>query len=327
MSCPVCTRDGAKFKKLSVTKRNAKIENNKIGKVLGSGGTSVVYMIKNTKNRAIKIINIEHLAENKNNVQVEIANTLYLQNIPYIKDHIPHIYDVRYIMRNKGPQLAIEMDFIAGNPVYDLYSAKQNMPRNISIFIQGLKLIKELNKLGYRHRDIKADNLIYNSRTNKLTLIDFSFICNVNCSDKCIDHCSGSLGTRNFMHRNIGKYYLEADVYSLAMTIAYIMFKGLFQWDKAKTNKQNYDLRREHILKNFNETDSRYTYFKLLLKSLIIGKNGKDINLKQMMTIDLIIEKMTNLENYQDDEIIEMIAFNIKFLNKKNLSDLYLSLN
>ncbi len=149
-TCPICTEHPnleyiENLEDVKVTSLYNNIE------FLDSGGSSCVYQCKRKSDGklvVLKIIKPNYYEKHvKNLLYVEIMTQRYLQTKNFLKDHIPQIYNVRYlnadIDKQPGNKLTIEMDFISGKPLKKFINKKLSEEVIIDIFRQVLILIKE----------------------------------------------------------------------------------------------------------------------------------------------------------------------------------------
>jgi len=155
--------------------RNKTIKDYKMGRQIGKGAYAVVRMAvdKTTKrHHAMKIYEKYKLTDpaRRKSVTREIA----------IMKKISHPNIVRMITSFDNPHsIYIIMEHIKGKSLYQYLKEKsgKRLPEDEAkdVILQIATAIEYVHSNNVAHRDMKLENLIINSTTGKITLIDFGF--------------------------------------------------------------------------------------------------------------------------------------------------------
>ena len=215
-------------------KRNLDINHSYIGG--GSFGKIYKYLYKD-QNLALKIINKQNLdnlldSDTMNDIferEIRIYNQLRHRNLP-------RFIGVTYFS-NEGRAFLI--DFIEGKGL-DKICNKVSENERLKYLYQLADTLSYLHDNGVIHRDIKPNNIIIESSTNLLKLIDFGTIKNFNdlnsSTIKSIFNYSNSV----YYYENPNKNLNYIDIWSFGC-ICYFMFTGENPWnnDVSKMNIEN----------------------------------------------------------------------------------------
>nr|MDJ0677564.1 serine/threonine-protein kinase [Calothrix sp. MO_167.B42] len=125
----------------------------------------------------------------------------------------------------ENQNLYIVQEFIEGyNLSEELLPGKQLTEAYVVNFLQEvLEILSFVHRYGVIHRDIKPDNLIRRIRDDKIFLIDFGAVKELeNLTVNPLGEVSSSIiiGTRGYMspEQGLGKACLASDIYALGMT-------------------------------------------------------------------------------------------------------------
>jgi len=124
------------------------------------------------------------------------------------------------------PLRGIISRYLAGENLLEVISSKNyDTNRLAKMFLdQMLPAVQFLHEHQITHRDIKLENIIYNTETNTFTLIDFGLA--------CVKDCPGEVqGTPGYIHPDVFKApntvnYRKSDVFALGIVLYEIMTAG-----------------------------------------------------------------------------------------------------
>ena len=152
----------------------------KIGKCLGEGYSSRVYLAENIKTgcaRAVKVVNIQRLSKLHNGALPPLQVVKRLDEEALIMSEVSHknIVSVSETFISKE-RFYICMEYIVGITVLDLIPPQgMSECKAKAILWQLLDAIEHLHSLNIVHGDIKVENIIVNQDTGHATLVDFGF--------------------------------------------------------------------------------------------------------------------------------------------------------
>lgn len=153
--------------------------------------------------------------------------------------------------------------------IFDLVKKSGRLEMKIVILL-GKQMIQRLHILHSHfllHRDIKPQNFMLETSTNKLFLIDFGFCKRYNYDGEHIEQgiISRMIGTPNFVSVNVHKGIEPSrrdDLESCIYIMIYMLFGKLF-WDK-ETDAKNMCLKKEQL------TNSDKLFIPDFLKQMLI---------------------------------------------------------
>ena len=196
------------------------------------GSTCVVIIAMNTETNemcACKFISYEIYRENKASIDNEIS-ILKIVNHPNIIHYIETLWLEKYIV--------IVTEYLSGDSLinYIMKFSKLKADDVIKISAQILSALQYLHSIGICHRDIKPDNIVFDSMM-KPKLLDFGFAVKVPLSK--VKYLTDRCGTLEFVAPEIllNQPYsgLAADMWSFGVTV-YTMSVGLFPWPNNTDN-------------------------------------------------------------------------------------------
>ena len=142
---------------------------------LGRGATGIVYLARDPQLQrqiALKRLVLPHTLQGQARLQVTDRFTREARAIAAIRHPaIPQVFEIGEL--NGQPFLA--MEFCPGGTLREELTMRGPMPLNTAVAIirQVLGALEAAHKAGIFHRDIKPDNIIFDSQTQTVKLTDF----------------------------------------------------------------------------------------------------------------------------------------------------------
>lgn len=191
---------------------------------------------------------------------------------------VNQIYDILYDSQKN--MLYFILEFIEGVEVYELMQKNidwlQSLSENdiLNMFVKPLlRGLNCLHKNGIAHRDIKAENMMFDTKTRKAKWIDLGL--------SCIKECRGLVGTPEtlapeILHTNMNtdlKSWIKADYWSLGSSIYSMLTFKYYPLQRASTkawqNKEHFTIPQSKIV-DLNALDSnKYPKITALLTMLL----------------------------------------------------------
>jgi serine/threonine protein kinase len=207
-----------KLKGKTVNEKTKLLDKYTIIRVLGKGVTSTVYKVMD--NNSYNYYTCKSLRADKNNAamrEVKILNKLPA------KDYFSQITEIIEDDNN----INIIMDYVPGQDLFEWFENILKTDRSLitspisqEIFINMVKITKNLHHFGLVHLDLKLENFIISNKEESpaLTLIDYASCHPYHNNPKTI---SRIVGTRGYAPFEIykGVYYPETDVWSLGICL------------------------------------------------------------------------------------------------------------
>lgn len=228
---------------------------------IGKGGFGVVYKgydISNKKYVAIKLDEKKKYNKREYNVYTKLNG----------KKDMPQIID--FIETDENSYLVMTLYSKDASAISklnkDLYFNEKDV---LMLGIQIIQQVGMLHKLGIIHRDIKPDNFIYDSDTNKFKLIDFGLCKPYTNNNKHIKEKNdvGRCGTMRYMSINAhNKQTLSRrdDMISLSYSLIYLYCKKL-PWQGIKDNKNNIHKKVQTEKSSFTDKIHEYNLIEPLI--------------------------------------------------------------
>lgn len=193
---------------------------------------------------------------------------------PNIVNMIDHFYveDILCLILEKIEGTSLINHLLSQGKVTDLEASY--------ILYQVAVALNHLHKKGWIHRDVKADNIIFNPKTKFVKIIDFEFACEWSKWRKI----HSKMGTLKYASPEVrrGKYSgPEIDVWSLGITL-FTLVEGRFPYsDEELEAFQDKDIVLE--FRNASEKCAQ------LIKKMLHQDGKKRITLEKVLTDDWIL--------------------------------------
>lgn len=215
-----------------------------IEKRLGSGAQATVY--KATRKRDGMVVTIKVYTSKE-----PITKELIQQEVEVLKRlRTECAYTVCYVDYFSTPELALITEYAEGQDLSTLSNVTTELAE--SILGQILTALRFIHARAIAHRDIKPSNVVYDSKTNRVRLIDFGLSCFV-CS------CARVPGTPSYMDphvsTNIERYrndktwqhlWQKADIYSTGVTVYNLVVSKHYD-PKQDSSRQVANIKEEDI--------------------------------------------------------------------------------
>ena len=293
---------------------------------LGNGSFGTVYYgvltDHNNYNRTLQVALKKTTKVNYNEIKILMYLRKYLGNRKDINYYIDYVYDPYerslYLITKYIPN-QISLDQILIN--------KFSVSEIITIMFNICVAIQYVHSLNIAHLDIKPENIMVNSYTLEITIVDFGSSCK-------ILECDNTISTLAFLAPEIYKSYanktelnkqqlIKADIFSLGATFfsclnGYGIYEYMYKDCKNVADKLDF---YKCFDKKINSTTSLVsTYFDKDINDII----NEMINIKpdNRPTIDTIVDKISKILSKYNTNLIEYISFDKELeelLNKKVL--------
>lgn len=211
---------------------NAKInEKYKLSNIIGQGKYSIIYKCTNQTKGARNIYTMKILRKLKlNKVDYEAMR----REVQVMQLVVNHKNIGQYVESGENHEYVyIIMDYIPNKDLKTyIRSIKFSVEPEIikSIAQDLLDLIKNFNQMGIIHRDIKADNIIFNPINHKITLIDFGLSRVIGDGEKIYNEPFGTLGYAAPEILLGEKYDSSIDLFSIGVLI-YLLYFGVLPFE------------------------------------------------------------------------------------------------
>ena len=234
-----------------------------ITKFLGDGGFGIVevYECKQLHNnvicnRSFVVKRIKKKYGFCNNVKEKYIDSLYNEyNMGILLDHvnIRKTFDIDTISHSVIFENCPGIDLLDYANLYKL----PNTRHLLSYFSQIIEAVRYLHDKSLAHLDIKLENIILNTNTNVIKLVDFGEAVVFKESGKDIEFFN-TRGTVEYFAPEMvarGKFFADrVDVWCCGV-IFYNLFYNIMPWKIASVSDKRYSLYLSSIMKN--ELDSR----------------------------------------------------------------------
>ena len=216
-----------------------KVGNWKIGKRIGEGYSSQVYLGENLKNGcagAIKVVDIQRLSRQHNDTlpTQQVVKRLYEEALIMSEVSHKNIVSVYEAFVSKE-RFYICMEYIVGSMVLDLIPRQGMSERKArTILWQLLEAIEHLHSLDLVHGDVKVENIIVDPSTGHTTLVDLGFARRVKTGEevKAIGWTRLYAPPEGFRTGRISKAW---DIWTCGV-VFYALLTGFFPFDERKVD-------------------------------------------------------------------------------------------
>lgn len=215
------------------------------GEKLGEGSYAQVYRVvsKTTGHSyALKIFTLENITPKIQRIINAESNIIRGFQIP----HVITYYAQSIVKMGPKKYVGILMDYLPGRNLESIREKTETEPFSeyelLQLMRQTLIGIGSLHELNIAHRDIKAENIIYDSRDNGITIIDLGLACCSPCERDGPFQCNDRRGTPLFMPPEIFALkdpelidipidFLKAgDIWAFGVTFFYLIY-NVFPYD------------------------------------------------------------------------------------------------
>lgn len=316
-------------------------QNYKILKKLGSGGTSIVYLVEliNTKEQfALKLININNLALKKSEDSKEARKLIkisierefkLLEKIKNVPNCIVYKDFYKSLIIDDIDYVGIVMEYIGGEDLTQIINCLIKYPDNPStpprsiiykFFLDILTSLKELHSINIVHRDLKPQNILVDKNCN-FKLIDFGYSCLINDIDPYVRCKNNIVGTLKYIDPGLYNPYKIDDFEFIKSTDIWSLGVIAYRFTNKKDLSKNIDELRK-IVSSKKKIISNY--FDENINKLIdycLEFNYKKRKTSQEL-YDLLIN-MINEEYSSEDNFKDLKNFDLKKADVKDLYKLY----
>jgi serine/threonine-protein kinase len=256
-------------------------------RVLGSGGFGETFLAEDTQMPSSRRCVIKQLIPVANNPQVyQLVQQRFqqeatiLEELGDLSNQIPRLY--AYF--SEGGQFYLVQEYIEGQTLTQRMQQQGLLNESLvkDILINILLILEFVHSKGIVHRDIKPDNIILRFSDGKPVLIDFGA---VKVTMGTIMSASGNsnqsivIGTPGFMpmEQSVGRPVFSSDLYSLGLTIIYLLTGKLPQ--DLPTDPARGDILWRHYAPNISPN-----FADVLDKSIQQSPRDRYLNARDMLT-------------------------------------------
>ncbi|MUG95308.1 CHASE2 domain-containing protein [Scytonema sp. UIC 10036] len=203
---------------------HTKLLNNryKITQVLGSGGFSYTYVAEDTHRPGNPVCVVKHLQPaRKDDVFLEVSRRLFKSEAEFLEvlgkhDRIPQL--MAYFEDNQ--QFYLVQEYIEGHSLHEeLTPGKRFHDAQVVNFLKDtLSVLTFVHAHGVIHRDIKPSNLMRRRKDERIVLIDFGAVKQIQPHQEQENH-TVAVGTVGYAppEQFMGQPRLNSDIYALGM--------------------------------------------------------------------------------------------------------------
>lgn len=216
-------------------------------KVIGTGAFGTVYSADTTLKAYEEI-------------GVDLPSTIALKELSiYAEGREELLHEIQIIKRLDNPWtmkyygcfesnslLYIVTELVPGKDLYDCISDRLVTLDQKDIIVSKLaQAITNLHSIGFIHRDLKLENIMFDTQTNSLKLIDYGLAC-LHSTAPSIGKCDNFVGTPGYFdpvlinpdNRKLNNLILS-DWWSYGQ-IVFIVYTGFQLWDVSKGSRGRY---------------------------------------------------------------------------------------
>lgn len=197
----------------------------KITKILGSGGFGQTYIAEDTQRPGSPDCVVKHLRPTSNNPKhLQLARRLFrseAQSLEKLGEHdqIPRL--LAYF--DEDDEFYLIQEFVSGTMLSAELTIGRHLPevRIVALLQDLLQILDFVHRRNVIHRDIKPSNIIVRSRDQKLVLIDFGAVKELQhqLTETDIVTATIGIGTQGYMppEQCAGNPRLNSDLYAVGM--------------------------------------------------------------------------------------------------------------
>lgn len=280
--------------------------NFEVHKVLDSSSVGAVFLALKDKSTKVVLKRIQKTPNTARLIVNEIRAGQALSNHPNVAKLLSY--------HQETPYCYLVFEYIEGVDLFTWLEENDNypMPESLarSVFVQLVQALRYCHSKGIAHMDLKLENVLFDEKSGKATLIDFGL------SEKLSANCKKWCGTWDYTCPSILRREsfsnAAADVWSLG-TLLFVLLYGMLPF----TRKQ-----REEVMKgkcehpNVSFPDEQFENWdvrvsstaKDLLRKMLIVEDGKRITLEEVESHPWTTGNRTSLRATNDLKLTKQLT-------------------